>query len=257
MPALLVPDHLQNVLAGALVAVARSDGDIVPCEIEAIERAAFDGLGILVPPLEQLLMSDVSPERLAEAIARSAHGPYRAQDGLGIGAAFVTAALRVARADGDVSEAEALSIYAFAARLGIDVEWLEQAEQALRVYAAPEPPESVERLRRLLAKCRRDEDWEGVVASLARLVELERRPLRQARFLNAMGAVCAGRLAAFDRALALFVAALREDPFGDAPLGHAKRILCSLGRDDEAAVLEDQVGRLRRREAERVLRMSS
>lgn len=257
MPSILVPDHLTGVLCGALVSVGRSDGDLVACELDEIGRSAFEELGILAPPLEWLLFSDVSPERLGEALSRGERGAYRVPNGPGMGKAFVAAAIRVARADGDVSEAEAMAIYAFAARLGVDVESLEQAEQSLRVYPAPEPPESVARLRRLLAKCRRDEDWEGVVASLARLVELDRRPLRQGRYLNAMGVVCTDRLAAHDRAVALFVAALREDPFADVPLAHARRILTSLGRDNEADQLEAQVERLRRREAERVLRMSS
>ncbi len=257
MNRLSIPDDLGHALAGALLEVCRADGELAPCEIDELYRASLEELDIVAPPLETLLFSHVGPDELSEALSRGERGVYRATGSWAVGAKFVCAAIRVAQSDGDLNEEEAMAIYALAARLGVDVEWLEQTESALRVHPSPEAPETVDRVRRLLAKCRRTQDWEGVVASLARLLSLEHRPLRQGRYLNAMGVVCTDRLAKHDRAVALFIAALREDPFADEPLGHARRILCSLGRDNEAEQLVAHVDRLRRREAERIFRLSS
>jgi tellurite resistance protein len=259
MSALLVTEELAQALIGAFVAVCRADGDLNVAEIRAIEAVCAELFGAGCVSNESLLLSDVTPESLGAAAVRG-EGPYRAGDvgtSQSLAARFVPAAIRVARADGDLNEPEAAAIYRFATRLGMGVESLELGEQALRFYAPLDPPESVPRLRRLLAACRRTRDWNGVLASLQRLVEIERRPLRRGRYLAAMAAVCRDRLAAPDRAVALFSAALAEDPFAGAPLDHAKHLLVGLGRENEADALEAHVLRHRRRLARGTLSVAA
>jgi uncharacterized tellurite resistance protein B-like protein len=253
---LLLTEELAQALFGAFLTVCRADGDVNTEEMNELNRVAEELMGRGAVNPEELLFSDVTPEQLAAVVVGHAASPYRetaiSSTSL-IGARFVQLAIRVALADGDVNQAEAAAIYRFAARLGIDSEALEQVEPALRFCAAPEPPDSVPRLRRLLEIRRRASDWEGALAVLQRLLELEKRPLRRCRYLTVMGVLCGNRLGAHDKALAFFKAATSEDPFADAPIAHAKRACEILGRRDEAAALEHNIHRLRRKQAERDL----
>ncbi len=256
MSSLLLTEELAQALFGAFLTVCRADGDVNTEEMNELNRVAEELLGRGAVNPEQLLFSDVTPEKLAAAVVAQAAAPYRetaTSSASLIGARFVQLAIRCALADGDVNQAEAAAIYRFAARLGMDAESLEQVEPALRFCAAPEPPDSVPRLRRLLAIRRRAADWEGTLAVLQRLLELEQRPLRRCRYLTLMGTLCRDRLGAHDKALAFFKAAAREDPFADAPIVYARQAYDILGRRDEAAAFEVNVLRLRRKQAERDL----
>lgn len=255
MSSLLLTEELAQALFGAILTVCRADGDVNTEEMNELNRVAEELMGRGAVNPESLLFSDVTPEKLAAAL-HSAEDPYRGaatMPAASFGARFVQLAIRCALADGDVNEAEASAIYRFAARLGLDTEALEQGEHALRFCAAPEPPDSVPRLRRLLEIRRRARDWEGTLAVLQRLLELEKRPLRRCRYLTVMGTLCSDRLGAHDKALAFFKAAAREDPFADPPIVYARRACEILGRRDEAAALEQYVQRLRRKQAERDL----
>jgi uncharacterized tellurite resistance protein B-like protein len=251
---LLLTEELAQALFGAFLTVCRADGDVNTEEMNELNRVAEELLGRGAVNPEELLFSDVTPDKLAAVVLGASSAPYRetaTSSALLIGERFVQLAVRVALADGDVNQAEASAIYRFAARLGLDAVELEQVEPALRFCAAPEPPDSVPRLRRLLAVRRRAADWEGTLAVLQRLLELEERPLRRCRYLTVMGTLCSDRLGAHDKALAFFKAAAREDPFADAPIVYARRSCDVLGRRDEAAALEQFVNRLRRKQAER------
>jgi tellurite resistance protein len=251
---LVVSEDVAQALVGALLAIARADGELNNDEIAALRRVAAELCGVRIVDEQLLLVDDVSPDDLAALLA-GGDGPYRGMRGDagtgGLGPAFTRAAIQIALADGDVSEVEAALIVRFARGLGVGVDALDR-EAALRPHALSDPPDDAGRLLRLLVACRRSRDWEGVLSVLERIVSLTRRPTRIARLLSAMGVVCRDRLAAAERALALFRAALREDPFSQPPLEHATRLLVGQGRDDEAAALETNVILLRRRAAERL-----
>jgi uncharacterized membrane protein YebE (DUF533 family) len=252
---MLVSEDVAEALLGALLAICRADGELNGDEIVAVRRVAAELCGVRFRDEQLLLVDDVSPDDLTALLA-GGEGPYRGMRGDAggtgtLGLTFTRAAIRVALADGEVNEAEAALIHGFARGLGVGIDVLD-GEAALRPHAAPDHPDDVGRLLGLLAACRRSSDWEGVLSVLERLVGLTRRPVRIARLLSAMGVVCRDRLAAAERALALFRAALREDPFSQAPLEHATRLLVGQGRDDEAAALRSNVALLRRRAAERL-----
>jgi tellurite resistance protein len=102
-----------------LIAVARTDGAINLEEMASLRAIAAD-LGLVMPDEEDLLVAgEVAPHALAAAIG-SAGGPFRASGSQPdeIGRAFVEAAQRLSRADGELTPGEVAILSRFAAALG-------------------------------------------------------------------------------------------------------------------------------------------
>ncbi len=118
---LRLTEDLAHAFLGGLLAVCRADGDVTGPEFEAL-RAEAQAL-LSTPFTERLLFLHVTPRSLAEAIHRQTRAvdPFRRTDTSSpdaIGNAFVAAAVRVATADGALTESEARLIRAFANTLG-------------------------------------------------------------------------------------------------------------------------------------------
>jgi hypothetical protein len=139
---LLGSDELTRIFLGALLSVCRIDGEVNGYEFEALRKIGEEfapgapaSPGGAADGLESLLFSQVTPRALAESLGQGAdRGPFRrsgtgAQDA--ISQAFVHAALRVARADGELNESEVRAICAFAKALGQSASELRALDSAL------------------------------------------------------------------------------------------------------------------------------
>jgi tellurite resistance protein len=121
-PPLLIDHALAQELVGGLLTVCRADGDVDHTSFAAMRQIAGELLpGLSVDDEAILLDQHVTPRSLAEAVS---HGvsPFRSSgrsEPDEIARMFLRVALRAARADGELSEAEARSILAFADALGI------------------------------------------------------------------------------------------------------------------------------------------
>jgi tellurite resistance protein len=104
----LLGDALAQTVVKALYAVCRADGDVNELEVRAL-RAAARELGAGEVDEQALFFSEVTPHALVEALRGSSGGPFR---GAGTNApvalrrAFLAAAERIARIDGDYNDAE-------------------------------------------------------------------------------------------------------------------------------------------------------
>ncbi len=123
MHALVLSDELAQAFVGALYAVCRADGEVCEAEVDALRAIAAE-LGIAALDDQTLFFSDVTPGALADAARGGDGGPFRAaavSPPSAIRAAFVAAAERVARADGDYNEVEVRAVDHFARALSLIV----------------------------------------------------------------------------------------------------------------------------------------
>jgi len=136
MQNLLLTEELAYALLGALLAVCRADGDATTEELRAL-RVVGDELsgGVRYDNEWLLFFSHVTPRSLAEAVHdASAAGPYRGQAVSSshlIAQEFVHAAIKVARADGALNEAETRLICSFARELHISSSYIEHLAKSL------------------------------------------------------------------------------------------------------------------------------
>lgn len=118
MSRLVLGDELARVFLGALLTVARADGEVNPEESRILRQVAAE-IGSAVD-FAELLFDSVTPKGLADAIRAADAAPFR---GLSISpmsviaSAFADAAQRVADADGDVNPRESAAIAKFNAAL--------------------------------------------------------------------------------------------------------------------------------------------
>jgi uncharacterized tellurite resistance protein B-like protein len=123
---LLLTDELAQALLGGLLAVCRADGDATTEEMRALRRVGDELTGGVRVDNEWLLFfSSVTPHSLAEAVRQAAAAPFRHRAVSGanlIAHQFVRAAAQVGRADGQLNEAEARLIRAFAESLGLSAQ---------------------------------------------------------------------------------------------------------------------------------------
>jgi uncharacterized tellurite resistance protein B-like protein len=117
----LLLDHaLVREIVGGMLAVCRADGNVEHESFEAMRQIAA-GLGLSLDDDAVLLERHVTPGSLAAAVSQAGR-PFRTSgksEPGEIARMFLRVALRAARADGALSEAEARAILAFAAALGI------------------------------------------------------------------------------------------------------------------------------------------
>jgi hypothetical protein len=133
-PPLLLDAALAQELVGGLLAVCRADGNVGhECFAELREIAREIAPAVRVDDAAFLLDVHVTPRSLAQAV-RERMPPFRSSGQSGaddIARTFLRVALRAARVDGDLSEAEARAILSFAAALGVsDFEPLDRALDA-------------------------------------------------------------------------------------------------------------------------------
>ncbi len=133
---LLLTQELAHALLGALLAVCRADGDATVDELRALRVVGDELSGGLRYDNEWLLFfSHVTPHSLAETVhAAGAAGPFRGQAVSAshlIAQEFVHAAVRVARADGELNQDEIRLICGFARALGISSSYIEHLDKSL------------------------------------------------------------------------------------------------------------------------------
>lgn len=132
---LLFTDDLARTFLGALLSVCRIDGEVNGYEFEALRKVGEEVAQGVHFDHESLLFSQVTPRALAEALGQGeGQGPFResgTSSADAIALAFVHAALRVARADGELNEGEVRVICAFARALGKSTSDLYDLDAAL------------------------------------------------------------------------------------------------------------------------------
>ena len=121
-PPLLLDAALAQELVGGLLAVCRADGNVGhECFAELREIARELAPTVQVDDAAFLLDVHVTPRSLARAVSER-RPPFRTSgrsEPDDIARTFLRVALRAARVDGDLSEAEARSILSFASALGV------------------------------------------------------------------------------------------------------------------------------------------
>lgn len=140
MGTLLLTDDLARVLMGALVTVGRIDGDLEPSEIGAMRSCAQSIAPSLAIDDEWLLLSEVTPQDLAAAVAagegafRSAGTSTRAE----IAQSFVQIAIELCASDGSPNDLEVAIVRAFAEHLGAAQSLLDRLDAMARPVDAGE-----------------------------------------------------------------------------------------------------------------------
>lgn len=138
MASLLLTSKLTESFLGALLSVCRVDGEVNSEELSALETAAGELTGGRYDQ-ETLLFSQVTPTSFAEAFRSGLDGPFRAagtSSPAAIAQAFVRAALRIGRADGQLNESELRTICAFALALGTSSNLLKDLDAGLDDWLA-------------------------------------------------------------------------------------------------------------------------
>jgi tellurite resistance protein len=139
MQNLLLTEELAHALLGALLAVCRADGDANVEELKALRTVGHELSGGVRYDNEWLLFfSHMTPRGLAEAVRDAgAEGPFRGQAVSAshlIAQEFVTAAVKVARADGALNAQEIRLICSFARELQISSKYLEYLDNTLDAW---------------------------------------------------------------------------------------------------------------------------
>jgi len=119
--ALLLPEELAHSFLGALLTVARADGEVNGDELDALRQAASELTGNPQVDSEALLFSHVTPRAFADLIGT--RSPFRmagASAPDAIRREFVRQAVILARRDGPMGPAEAGVIRAFGVALGME-----------------------------------------------------------------------------------------------------------------------------------------
>ena len=125
--ALLLPEELAHTFLGALLTVARADGEVNGDELDALRRAAAELTGHPRVDSEAILFSHVTPRSFADLVGR--RGPFRmagASAPDAIRREFVRQAVILARRDGPLGPEEAGVIRAFGLALGMEETDLER-----------------------------------------------------------------------------------------------------------------------------------
>jgi tellurite resistance protein len=144
MQNLLLTEELAYALLGALLAVCRADGDANVEELKALRTVghALSG-GVRYDNEWLLFFSHVTPRTLAEAVHDAGStGPFRRQAVSAphlIAQEFVTAAVRVARADGAMNGEEIRLICHFARELHISSSYIEHLDNTLDEWEGGAP----------------------------------------------------------------------------------------------------------------------
>jgi uncharacterized tellurite resistance protein B-like protein len=116
MAELTLPDDLAVTYIGALITIARTDGDIGFEESRALNVIAARRSKVPVDE-EVLFFGAVTPEALRAALGGG--GPHRSGiDGREVGLALIHDAMELAATDGELNGAEATMILRFARALG-------------------------------------------------------------------------------------------------------------------------------------------
>lgn len=118
MSGIVLGDDLARTFLGALLTVARADGEVNTGESRVLRAVAAEiGSGI---DFADLLLDDVTPEALADAVRSVGAAPFRGlsvSPVTAIASAFEDAARRVADADGETDPRERAIIDRFIAAL--------------------------------------------------------------------------------------------------------------------------------------------
>ena len=125
--ALLLPEELAQSFLGALLTVARADGEVNGDEIDALRQAAKALTGNPPVDSEVLLFSQVTPRSFADQVAT--RSPFRMSGASApdtIRREFVRQAVILARRDGPMGPEEAGVIRAFGMALGMEETDLER-----------------------------------------------------------------------------------------------------------------------------------
>jgi tellurite resistance protein len=125
--ALLLPEELAHSFLGALLTVARADGEVNGDELDALRRAAAELTGHPKLDSESLLFSHVTPRSFADQVGT--RSPFRMAASSApdlIRREFVRQAVLLARRDGPMGPEEAGVIRAFGIALGMEETDLER-----------------------------------------------------------------------------------------------------------------------------------
>jgi tellurite resistance protein len=119
--ALLLPEELAHTFLGALLTVARADGEVNGDELDALRQAASNLTGHPRVDSEALLFSHVTPRAFADLVGT--RSPFRMAGASApdtIRQEFVKQAVILARRDGPMGPEEAGVIRAFGIALGME-----------------------------------------------------------------------------------------------------------------------------------------